>query len=136
MVVVVAEVEVEVVVVALVAVEALGGVPQGMAVVLPMGPLPLPTAVLVVDTAMDVSSLHTSQPPVLPCCLAGLHAAITCYICHIHMCVLLYSAEIVHSFPTCVHLCSFCNFSSSFLAFSAFASFAGCFCVQANLCDT
>jgi len=103
-VVVVAEVEVEVVVVALVAVEALGGVPQGMAVVLPMGPLPLPTAVLVVDTAMDVSSLHTSQPPVLLCCPDGLHAASTSYICHIHMCVLLYSAEIVHSFPTCVCL--------------------------------
>ena len=81
-VVVVAEVEV---VVASVAVEALGGVPQGMAVVLPMGPLPLPMAVLVVDTAMDVSSLHTSQLPVLPCCLAGPDAASTKHVCHIHM---------------------------------------------------
>ena len=62
----------EVVVVASVAVEALGEVPQGMAVAvaLPMGPLPM--AVLVVDTAMDVSSLHTSQPPVHLSCLVVL----------------------------------------------------------------
>ena len=70
-------------VVASVAVEALGGVPQGTAVALPMGPLP--TAVLVVDTAMDVSTLHTSQPLVLPCCLAGPDAASTDHVCHIRM---------------------------------------------------
>ena len=58
-VVVVAEV---VVVVASVVVEALEGVPQDTAVVvLHMEPLPPPMAVLVVDTAMDVSSLQSSQ---------------------------------------------------------------------------
>ncbi len=83
LVVVVAEV---VVVVASVVVEALEGVPQDTAVVvLHMEPLPLPMAVLVVDTAMDVSSLQPSQLPVLPCCLAGPDAASTHHVCHIHM---------------------------------------------------
>ena len=72
----------EAVVVALVAVEALGEVPQDMAVALPMGPLPLPMVVLVVGTAMDVSTLQSSRPPVLPC-LAGPDAASTNRVCHI-----------------------------------------------------
>jgi len=117
-VVVVAEVEV---VVASVAVEALGGVPQGMGVVLPMGPLPLPTAVLVVDTAMDVSSLQSSQPQILPCCLAGPDAASTHHVCHIHL-----------SCCTAMQLCTAFQ-GIAFLAFSAVEASAGCFCIQAEV---
>jgi len=129
---VVAEVEV---VVASVVVEALEGVPQGMAApALPMGPLPLPTAVLVVDTAMDVSTLPPSPPPVLLCSLAGPDAASTNDVCHIQLSC--YTAMQLCTAFQAMSISAVSAASALHLAFSAVESSASCFCIQAELCET